>query len=161
MAFDEFRARAILDAVHAAWSEADMDAMLRHYADDLVYWLNVGDPAGGPLKIVGKAGLRDFLVGIATVVESVSVVEYFRVADDGVGRSQIAAYVKHKVTGLALSGTYRQVITFRDGKIVRLEEYHDAAKMAAFWRLIADESRAREPGAPLKGKAKRPQKAAQ
>jgi ketosteroid isomerase-like protein len=160
MAFDECRARVTLDAVHAAWSEVDVDGMLRHFTDDVVYWLNVGDPSGGPLKIVGTAGLRDFLVGIATVVESISVVEYFRLVD-GIGRSQVAAYVKHRVTGLTLAGTYRQVITYRDGKIARVQEYHDAAKMAAFWRLIADESRAGAPGAPLPDKTNRPLNTAQ
>jgi hypothetical protein len=35
-----------------------------------------------------------------------------------------------------LSGQYRQVFTFKNDKIIQLEEFHDAAKLATFWRLV-------------------------
>lgn len=135
---DELSAREILDAANVAWSEGDVDQMLRNYSDDVVYWCNTGGPDSGPLTITGKAALAEFLRAARAVTESVCVSEYFRLID-GVGRSKVEAFIRHKRTGHTLSGSYRQLVTFRDGKITRVEEFHDAAKFAAFWRLIRGE----------------------
>ena len=124
MILDEVRARDILDAAHAAWSRGDVEGVLSQYVDDLTYWSNTGAPDGGPLTIVGKMALRAFLESIG----------------DGLGRAKIECFIRHKQTGHTLVGSYRQVITFRGDKILRVDEYHDAAKMAAFWRLIAGET---------------------
>jgi len=139
MILDEFRARDILDAAHAAWSRGDVEGVLSQYVDDLTYWSNTGAPDGAPLTIVGKMALRAFLESIAEVADSGSVSEYFRLGD-GLGRAKIECFIRHKQTGHTLVGSYRQVITFRGDKILRVDEYHDAAKMAAFWRLIAGET---------------------
>jgi len=138
---DELNARAILDATHAAWSCSDVEAMLRHFDDDAVYWCNAGGPRPRPLTIVGKPMLRYFLESVSSVAESMCVSDYFRLIG-GVGRARIEGFVRHKETGLTLVGTYRQVVTFRDRKIVRLDEYHDAAKMVTFWRHIVGEAKA-------------------
>jgi len=139
MILDEFRTRDILDAAHAAWSRGDVEGVLSQYVDDLTYWSNTGAPDGGPLTIVGKVALRKFLESIAEVADSGSVSEYFRLIED-VGRAKIECFIRHKQTGHTLVGSYRQVVTFRCDKIVRVDEYHDAARMAAFWRLIAGET---------------------
>jgi len=139
MILDELSAREVLDASHAGWSKGDVEGVLSQYVDDLTYWSNTGAPDGGHLEIGGKPAFRAFLQSIATVAESVSVSEYFRLIED-VGRAKIECFIRHKQTGHTLVGSYRQVITFRGDKIVRVDEYHDAAKMAAFWRLIAGET---------------------
>ncbi len=131
-----------MDLAHAAWSTGDIEGVLAQYVDDLTYWCNTGGPDGTPMTIAGKDGLRDFMQSIAQVAESVSVSEYFRL-QDGVGRANIECYIRHKSTGHKLVGSYRQVVTYRGDKIARLEEFHDAARMAAFWRLIAG-----DPGIP-------------
>lgn len=139
MACNEFIARTTLNATHAAWSKGDIDGVLAHYVDDLVYWCNTCGRDGSPLTIVGKADFRAFLEPIARIAESMSVPELFRF-EDGVARAQVECYIKHRQTGLSLSGSYRQLAMFRGSQICRLEEFHDAAKMAAFWRLVAGET---------------------
>lgn len=138
MTLDELTAREILDTAHVAWSRGDVDGMLRAYDEDVVYWCNTGGPDGNSLTIAGKAALREFLTSVSAVSESVCVSEYFRLIN-GVGRAKVEAFIRHRKTGHWLVGSFRQVVTFRGGRIVRVEEYHDAAKMAAFWRLIAGE----------------------
>lgn len=137
---DAREAREILDKAHAAWSRGDLEGVLAQYADDLTYWSNVGGADGAPLTIVGKADFAASLASITDVAEGTSVSEWFRYSD-GVGRTKVEHYVRHKQTSLTLSGSYRQIITFRNRKILRLGEYHDAAQMAAFWRLILDQQR--------------------
>ena len=39
-----------------------------------------------------------------------------------------------------LVGSYRQLITYRGDKIERMEEFHDGAKMIAFWQMISGEA---------------------
>jgi ketosteroid isomerase-like protein len=139
MQLDEHRARMILESSHAAWSRGDVEGVLRHYADDLSYHCNTGGPDGGPLVIEGKQSLRNFLRAIVDVAESVSVPEYFRYSD-GIGRSKIECYIRHKTTHHSLVGSYRQLVTYRDNRIARTEEFHDAAKMIAFWKMISGEA---------------------
>ncbi|KAB2941577.1 MAG: hypothetical protein K8F92_11320 [Hyphomicrobium sp.] len=129
----------ILDSSHAAWSRGDIEGVLSNYVDDLTYYCNTGGPDGGPLSIVGKQALRHMLQPIADVAESVSVSEYFRFSD-GIGRAKIECYIRHKTTHHTLVGSYRQLVTYRGNRIARMEEFHDAAKMIAFWRMISGEA---------------------
>lgn len=139
MDLDEHRARIILESSHAAWSRGDVEGVLDHFNDDIVYCCNTGGPDGGPLILDGKEPYRQMLEQIADVAESVSVPEYFRF-NDGVARAKIECYIRHKTTRHTLVGSYRQLATFRGSKIVRMEEFHDAAKMIAFWRMISGEA---------------------
>lgn len=136
---DEHQARIILDGTHAAWSRGDVEGILTHYVDDLTYFCNTGGPDGGPLLINGKQGLREMLQPIVEVAESASVAEYFRFAE-GTGRATIECYIRHRKTRHILVGSYRQLVTYQGNKIERLEEFHDAAKMIAFWRMISGEA---------------------
>ena len=129
----------ILNRTHAAWSRGDVEGVLACYVDDLTYFCNTGAPDGGPLLIGGKQALREMLQSIVGVADSVSVPEYFRIAD-GTGRATIDCYIRHRTTGHTLVGSYRQLITYRGDRIERLEEFHDAAKMMAFWQMISGEA---------------------
>jgi ketosteroid isomerase-like protein len=141
MALDAHTAREILDATHAAWSKGDVAGMLEWFVDDMTYWSNTGSPDGSPMINHGKVAQLAFLKPVHEIAESVSVTEHFQFSH-GIGRAQVEAYIRHKQTGLVLSGTYRQIVTYRGDKILRLDEYHDAAKMAAFWRLVTSEASA-------------------
>jgi ketosteroid isomerase-like protein len=139
MELDEHRARMVLDRAHAAWSQGDVESVLGNYVDDLIYFCNTGGVDGGPLLIEGKQALREMLQSIADVAESVSVAEYFRFAD-GVGRAKIECYIRHRKTCHMLVGSYRQLVTYRGDKIARMEEFHDGAKMIAFWQMVSGEA---------------------
>lgn len=141
---DEYMARNLLNAAHDAWCEGEIERMLSYYADDCIYWCNAGSIDGSPFVVEGKQALRTFLWSIASVAESKSVIEHFHFAD-GIGRAKVEAYIEHRRTGHTLAGSFRQIVTYRGRKIARCEEYHDAAKMAAFWRLVTSEETAEDP----------------
>lgn len=134
---DELAARAVVDAAYRAWSRGDVEGVLAQYTEDMHYWSNVGGADGQPLTIVGKPAFRAFVQAIADTMESASVLEQFRMAD-GIGHARVEFYVRHHQTRHTLSGAYRQVTHFKDGRICRSEQFHDAARTAAFMRLIAD-----------------------
>jgi ketosteroid isomerase-like protein len=138
MLLNAHTAREILDATHAAFSKGDIAGMSSWFVDDMTYWSNTGSQDGSPLVIHGRAAHLAMVQSIASVAESVSVTEHFQFSH-GIGRAQVEAYIRHRQTGHVLSGTFRQIVTYRGNKILRLDEYHDAAKMAAFWRLVTSE----------------------
>jgi ketosteroid isomerase-like protein len=139
MQLDEHRARLIHEATLAAWSRGDIRGVASHFVEDLTYFCNTGGPDGGPLTIQGQKAYREMLGQIVDVAESVCAPEYFRFAD-GMGRAKVECYIRHKTTRHTLVGSYRQLITYRGDKIERLEEFHDANKMIAFWRMISGEA---------------------
>lgn len=133
-----------MEAAHDAWCKGEIERLLGHYVDDCTYWCNAGTLDGSPFIVEGKQPYRTFLRSIASVAESGSVIEHFQF-EDGVGRAQVEAYIRHRRTGHVLSGTYRQIVTYRGRKIARCEEYHDAAKMAAFWRMVTSDETPESP----------------
>ena len=69
-------------------------------------------------------------------LECLTVVEAFHYSGD-TARAMVAVWLKHLSTGIELSGQFRQVYRFDENyKIVSLEEFHDAAKLRAFWQLV-------------------------
>lgn len=136
---DEHRARSLIDGAYLSWSRGDVEGVLSKYVDDLTFWSNVSGVDEQPLTIVGKPAFRLFVQSIAKAMDSASVLEHFRFCD-GVGHARVEYYIRDRRTKHALCGAYRQVTVFRDGRILRAEQYHDAARTAAFWRLIANET---------------------
>jgi ketosteroid isomerase-like protein len=128
------RAREILYAAHEAWNRRDADALIALYADDFTYWNNFGGPNGAPLTIRGKENMRPFLDGLADF-DALSVVENFQFKD-GVGHATSAFFMKDPHHGITHSAVFRQVVAYKDEKISRLEEYHDAAAFTAFMALL-------------------------
>ncbi len=139
MILDELNARAALEAAHVALGSGNIASMLSHCDDDIIYWCNAGGLRAKPLRVVSKLALSDYLESVAWVAESISVVDRFQFRD-GVGHAKVSGIVRHRRSGVTLFSSFRQVVTFRNRKIVRLDEYHDAARVVAFWRLVASEA---------------------
>ena len=63
-------------------------------------------------------------------------------------RVQVSFVYHHRRTGENLVGTKRLVIRLKDGLIVRVDEYHDAALIEAFMRLTQQREANNEIAAP-------------
>lgn len=135
---DAHAAREVVDGAHIAWCKGDIERLLSYYTDDVTYWCNAGSLDGVPYIVEGKPTYRTFLRSIVSVAESATATEHFTY-ENGIARAKVEAYIRHRRTGHTLSGTYRQIFTFRGRKICRLDEFHDAAKMAAFWRMVTSD----------------------
>ena len=143
MDISEDRARELLYGVHEAWNKRDIEALLALYVDDgMTFWANVGGPDGGPLTISDKPTFRAHLDAVKDF-ECLSVPQSVRF-EDGLGRASVEFYIRDPSSGLQHAATYRQIASYRDGLILRMEEYHDAKALAAFMSLLA-ESKAEVP----------------
>lgn len=129
------RARELLYAAHDAWNVRDTERLVSLFVDDMTYWSNAGGPDGGELTIRGKDAFRKQLRAWSGS-ESISVPQHFRF-DNGLGRASIEFYVRDSESGHKYVGTYRQIATYRDNKILRFDIYHDASALAAFLELAS------------------------
>ena len=134
MIIREERARELLYATHDAWNKRDIKALIALYVDDMTFWANVGGTDGGPMTIADKATFRQHLMAWKDF-ECLSVPQNFRL-ENGVGQANVEFYIRDK-SGLQFAASYRQVATYRDDKILRLEEYHDAKALAAFMAMVS------------------------
>ena len=131
---DAATALSIVEAAHSAWNAGDIEGTLDRYVDDLVFITNTG-PDGGQMIIRGKSNLREYINVIMQVVEAKTFIESLHF-DGEVARIRFNTYVRHRTTGHEMTGTYRELCTFRGSEISQIEDFHDAPRMAAFWRLI-------------------------
>ena len=127
-------AKAIVESAHAAWNAGDIEGVLAKYVDDLVYVPNFA-PDGEPTPIHGKEDFRRRFTPVLAIVESKTSIDSFHF-QDGDARVQLSAFVRHRTTNHVLTGSFRQKFHFRKFQICKLEDFHDAAKLAAFWRLV-------------------------
>lgn len=138
MAISRERARDLLYGVHDAWNKRDVEGLLACYGDEFTFWANVGGPDGTPLTFTDKTAFRAHLLSLVDF-ECLSVPHNFQFAD-GVGRCNVEFYIRDPASGLKHCSTFRQIGTFRDGLILRLEQYHDAQALAAFLSLMSSDT---------------------
>jgi ketosteroid isomerase-like protein len=136
VAITEERARELIYALHDAWNKREIDALLALYTDDVTFWSNVGGPDGGPLVMSEKLALQQFFM-VWKGFDCLSVPQNFHF-ENGVCRCNVEFYIRDPRSGLQHASTYRQLATFRDDRILRLEQIHDAKAMAAFLSILAD-----------------------
>lgn len=128
------RAQELIEASHENWRQGNLNGLLDQYTGDMEYWCNAGDPAGGPIEFKGKPAFQDSLAAILRTTRCTSRILTFDF--DGT-RAKINAWYRLERTGTAivLEGTYRQIVSYDRGLISRLEEFHDAGRLTAFWQL--------------------------
>jgi ketosteroid isomerase-like protein len=134
----ESDAAKILYEAHEAWNRRDLSGLLGLFEDDMTYWSNVGTPEG-ETTLHGKAAFENFLAPMLGM-EGLSVPRALRFKDDAVTAS-VEFYLRDLHTGHSHSGTFRQVLKFRQGRIHRIEEYHDAPALTSFMALLNNEPR--------------------
>ena len=71
------------------------------------------------------------------VIDSQSSLKAVRYRD-GIVRTRLVVEIRHRATGHTLTCSLRQILRFDGFRIAEEEDYHDAAKLAAFWRLVGD-----------------------
>lgn len=136
VAVSELKAAEVLYAAHEAWNKRDIPALLALFDDDMTYWSNLGSPDHETL-LHGKTAFALFLSPLQAM-EGLSAPHSFRFKD-GVASASVEFYLRDQTTGHSHSGTFRQVLHFCGNRILRMEEYHDAAALGSFIALLISE----------------------
>lgn len=124
------------------WGERDLDGTLELIAEDVVHVLNIdGNLAPFAKSVAGKAELRPKLQSMLDALwfEQFDIVSVK--ALDTCARALITIRYRHRQTGEELATTFRMIMEVTDGLITLMEEYHDAAYVEAFLRLVSMEQR--------------------
>jgi ketosteroid isomerase-like protein len=129
--------RLFLDCL-GAWANRDLEGTLGFFTEDVVHILNIdGTVAPFAASVEGKPALREKLLLLLDTFDVGTLInDGHRVEGCRASGSYKFTYI-HRATGERLSGSFRFVIEQRGGLIFRMEEYHDAAYVEAFVRLVA------------------------
>lgn len=124
-----------MESAQESWNSGSIEGVLAKYADDIIYTTNTGGPNGESSTFHGKEDVRRRYLGAMALIESQSRIEYVR-WDNGLVRTRLVANIRHRETDIALTVRLRQLIRFRGFLIAEIQDFHDAAKLAAFWRFV-------------------------
>jgi ketosteroid isomerase-like protein len=122
---------------HETWAAGDLEGFMTLFADDIVYIVNVdGIQVPYALSAVGKHDVRQRLeILLMTFYVTTFAIENI-VHEAEFSRSRVHGVYLHKRTGEILDLKLRFVCWIADGKIKRLEEYHDAPFVEAYERFV-------------------------
>lgn len=117
---------AVLLGLIGAWKARDIDGVLAHMHEDIVW--HYAAVIAPPLK--GKAKARKFLEGMAQQVRDVTwrIFDYAE-AGDRLFVEGVDEYVS--ADGHLVSAPYAGVVEFCDGRIIGLREYFDIGAVNA------------------------------
>jgi ketosteroid isomerase-like protein len=130
--------RDVVASFLACWRVQDLEMALAHLDDEIVYTLHNGPDAGVFAGI--HRGIEDCRrLGYAVLAEF----DYLHYVPTIVGvrqtvvRAHVEFQIRHRQTGLVVEGTQRSVFRVRDGRIVTIDIFEDAARMETFMKLLA------------------------
>jgi ketosteroid isomerase-like protein len=118
---------ALVESAFEAWNRGDIEGFAGHTSEDVV-WLEVaGRPEGGPTERHGRDRMRRALESLFETWESYRL-EVERIEDAG-GRvvAVVREVARGRLSGMEIDGRWGYLITVREGQIVRIEAYRDAA----------------------------------
>jgi ketosteroid isomerase-like protein len=130
--------RTIVEALYASWAVKDLDSVLACCADDIVFAIHVSTdimPFAGETR--GKADIAPRLQMILDGFHFLAYRPLHICEDDDQFHAQVLYHFRHKVTGHEIEGTMRHVGRIEGDKVVRLDEFHDTARLQAFFGLLA------------------------
>ena len=120
------------------WADDPAGTMAEMVAPDIVYTLNVSPDAvqiGG--ETVGWDAVNAKMMGIREVFDYLVYIPRILGADGDQVRARIELIFRHKTSRELLTGNMRTVVTVRDGKVARVDEFVDAPLIESFMRMFS------------------------
>ena len=130
--------RSVVEALLRAWIAFDVDGVIATIAEDCVYALHLDEgvfPLAG--ETIGREAIRATLLGFRTKLDYRLWRPMHLVVEGEMARNQLEFLYRDRATGEEISGRCRFVWRVVDGFIVRCDEYHDAKRLEAFFRIVA------------------------
>ena len=117
----------LVESAFEAWNSGDLDKFAGHAAED-VAWVEVtGRPDALATERVGRARMREGLGSLFDAFESYRLdVEQLHDLGDRVV-AIVREVARGRASGVEVDGRWGYLITVRDGAMVRIEAYRDAA----------------------------------
>lgn len=134
---EENATKCVFERAVSAWANGDIDAALKLMSDDVQHSVNVnGELVPFAASVRGKAQMRDKLRLLLETFEIGAYVTQHSTVEGQCVRARMKMIFLHKASGEQLNRRFRFVIEVRDGLLTHIEEYHDAAYLEAFARMV-------------------------
>jgi ketosteroid isomerase-like protein len=128
---------AVVANFNTLWEAGDIDAALALIANDAEFELHISIdvlPYGG--MAAGRDAIEAKLRRMRADWDYILYRPFALAADGNIVRFQVEFMYRHRESGQVLSGRFRFVMRVENGLIVRVDEFHDRAKVEAFMRLV-------------------------
>jgi ketosteroid isomerase-like protein len=117
----------LVKSAFQTWNRGEIDAFVDYTSED-VAWLEVsGRPEGGATERFGRERLRQGLKSLFDAWESYYI-DAERIEEAG---DRVVAIVREvargRASGVEIDGRWGYLISVKDGEMVRIEAYRDAA----------------------------------
>lgn len=118
------------------WGAQDVESTLSCFTDDVVYRLHM-DTTGMPFgqDAVGRDAFRDRMFDYLAAFDYVLYEPAILEVTPEKARVRIHFGFRHRASGEIISGYNRFILSIRDNRICKLDEYFDAPMFEAFMRL--------------------------
>jgi len=134
----EAETRRVFQGAVSAWANRDLDLAMSFMSDEVVHILNVdGEVAPFAASTNGKAALRTKLQLLLDTFDFGALVTDHLKIDGAVARAGIKIIYIHIGSGERLNVRFRFIVEQHHGLIVRMDEFHDAAYLESFVRLVS------------------------
>ena len=130
----------IVENVYASFASGDMEASLQNMDEEIV-WLHPAEGSGIPFagRFEGRDGVRRFF---EIADQSIDVLDQ-QVHDLVASGDKVVAlgyeHMRVKKNGREYKSNWAHVYSFRNGKIIRFEEFIDTAELAAAFNFSLQE----------------------
>jgi ketosteroid isomerase-like protein len=135
--FYELTPYRVLSQTLAYWQAQDVEQTVSMYSEDIVYRSFSFHKSRPSVQLLrGHDEIRDMLFH---VLAEFDYLRYDPVILDVTGqmaRVQVQFDLRHRQSGERLTGSKRQFYAIGDGKVQRINQFHDEAMVAAFFRMI-------------------------
>jgi ketosteroid isomerase-like protein len=119
----------LIKAVFAAFAERDLDFMLAHASDDIVFTAVGADYAGRTDPYIGHDGIREYFRDVAEVWDDIRVTptDFRQIGETVLVTGKVSARSPARV----IAGSSGWIWRVRDGKIVYVRVYPSAGEAIA------------------------------
>jgi hypothetical protein len=126
----------IVDAIYAAWAAKDLTGLMAYCGDDIVFTIHVPQDAGAFAgESWGRAAMLDRLQMIVDEFNFLRFEPGTPIIDGERVKVLVDFHGRHKASGQDIVCRLRHVWHFAEGRLVRIDEYHDGAMVRAFMNL--------------------------
>lgn len=134
----ELETRRVFQRMATAWANHDLEGTLALMSEKVVHTINVArDVMPFAASVNCKADMRRKLEQMLMAFEVGAYVTDHLSVEGHVARAYVKIIYVHIDSGERLITRVRYVVEQRDGQVVRIDQYQDAAYVEAFMRLIA------------------------
>jgi ketosteroid isomerase-like protein len=138
--------RSVVASFFAYWRVQDLDMAVAHGHPDVVYTIyNGGDalPFSGAYR--GPEACRELGYAVLAEFDYLDYEPTIISVDGCIVRAHVFFRYRHRASGSVIDGSRRLVFEIRDGLIVRIDSYEDAAKFEVFMRMARESPEVGDP----------------